>query len=238
MQDARLAFILCLAKIAKRFSRELVSHPKDWRWSSYRHWAYGVPPAVEIESTWKYEQTVQQVLHDRCSVPSFCEPTSQIEMRGTYLRSNMPDVGHPPSLLWRRKESSNSRRGGVELSLAVKLSAATCSFQTKSEISESTNLRRKILAVYAACRKTLSKRRFSRDCANSLDRLRERLLTVLAQRAIWLANACGATRAGCETRVSRAVTRMAPGQTLRPNGSTARAKALFSPLAATSARSI
>src|SRR6201996_9699682 len=53
-----------------------------------------------------------------------------------------------------------------------------------------------------------------------------------------LANACGATAAGWVTRVSLAVTRIAPGQTLRQNGRTARASALFKPSAATSARRI
>ena len=53
-----------------------------------------------------------------------------------------------------------------------------------------------------------------------------------------LANACVATAAGWVTRVSLAVTRIAPGQTLRQNGSTARASALFKPWSATSARRI
>src|SRR5208283_586005 len=53
-----------------------------------------------------------------------------------------------------------------------------------------------------------------------------------------LANACGATAAGWVTRVSLAVTRITPGQTLRQNGSTARAKELFKPSAANSARCI
>src|SRR6202789_2090891 len=55
---------------------------------------------------------------------------------------------------------------------------------------------------------------------------------------VQLANACGATAAGWVTRVSLAVTRIAPGQTLRQNGRTARASALFKPLAAASARRI
>src|ERR1700733_14761241 len=53
-----------------------------------------------------------------------------------------------------------------------------------------------------------------------------------------LANACGATAAGWVTRVSLAVTRIAPGHTLRQNGSTARASELFKPFAANSARRI
>ena len=53
-----------------------------------------------------------------------------------------------------------------------------------------------------------------------------------------LANACGATAAGWVTRVSLAVTRIAPGHTLRQNGSTARASELFKPFAANSARCI
>ena len=53
-----------------------------------------------------------------------------------------------------------------------------------------------------------------------------------------LANTCGATAAGWVTRVSLAVKRIAPGQTLRQNGSTARANALFRPSAAISARRI
>ena len=47
-----------------------------------------------------------------------------------------------------------------------------------------------------------------------------------------------ACAAGCVTRVSFAVTRMAPGHIRRQNGSTARAMALFIPLAASSARRI
>ena len=56
--------------------------------------------------------------------------------------------------------------------------------------------------------------------------------------SIQFANACGARVVGWVTRVSLAVTRIAPGQTLRQNGSTARATALFKPLAAASARRI
>ena len=32
--------------------RGLVAHPKDWAWSSYRHWESGINGAVEIESPW------------------------------------------------------------------------------------------------------------------------------------------------------------------------------------------
>jgi hypothetical protein len=53
-----------------------------------------------------------------------------------------------------------------------------------------------------------------------------------------LATACGATAACWATRVSLAVTRITPGQTLRQNGNTARASALLKPSAATSARRI
>jgi len=53
------------------------------------------------------------------------------------------------------------------------------------------------------------------------------------------AGACmGATAALWATRVSLAVTRITPGQTLRQKGKTARAKELFKPLAANSARRI
>ena len=47
-----------------------------------------------------------------------------------------------------------------------------------------------------------------------------------------------ATAALWATRVSLAVTRITPGHSLRQNGNTARAKALFKPSAATSARRI
>jgi len=32
--------------------RGLVAHPKDWRWSSFRHYALGEAGVVEIESQW------------------------------------------------------------------------------------------------------------------------------------------------------------------------------------------
>jgi putative transposase len=34
--------------------RGLVTHPKDWAWSSYRHWATGQDGVVEIESPWTF----------------------------------------------------------------------------------------------------------------------------------------------------------------------------------------
>jgi len=34
--------------------RGLVQHPKDWPWSSYRHWATGQAGVVEIESPWTF----------------------------------------------------------------------------------------------------------------------------------------------------------------------------------------
>jgi putative transposase len=34
--------------------RGLVNHPKDWAWSSYRHWATGQDGVVEIESPWTF----------------------------------------------------------------------------------------------------------------------------------------------------------------------------------------
>lgn len=34
--------------------RGLVDHPRDWSWSSYRHWETGADGAVEIESTWMF----------------------------------------------------------------------------------------------------------------------------------------------------------------------------------------
>ena len=40
------------------FTRGLVQHPADWRWSSYRHWAYGEPGNVTIDSTWTFAETV------------------------------------------------------------------------------------------------------------------------------------------------------------------------------------
>lgn len=43
------------------FTRGLVSHPKDWLWSSYRHWACGEERAVEIESTWTFARRVARI---------------------------------------------------------------------------------------------------------------------------------------------------------------------------------
>jgi putative transposase len=40
--------------------RELVKHPKDWAWSSYRHWATGYDGAVEIESSWTFSRRMEQ----------------------------------------------------------------------------------------------------------------------------------------------------------------------------------
>jgi len=35
-------------------ARGLVTHPKDWVWSSYRQWATGYDGVVEIESPWTF----------------------------------------------------------------------------------------------------------------------------------------------------------------------------------------
>jgi putative transposase len=32
--------------------RGLVENPKDWKWSSYRHYITGIEGVVEIESHW------------------------------------------------------------------------------------------------------------------------------------------------------------------------------------------
>ncbi len=39
--------------------RGLVAHPKDWAWSSYRHWDTGVDGAVEIESPWIFARRME-----------------------------------------------------------------------------------------------------------------------------------------------------------------------------------
>ena len=36
------------------FARGLVEHPRDWAWSSYRHWADGSDGTVEVESNWAF----------------------------------------------------------------------------------------------------------------------------------------------------------------------------------------
>ena len=36
--------------------RELVERPEDWKWSSFRHYASGVPGTVKIESQWTAER--------------------------------------------------------------------------------------------------------------------------------------------------------------------------------------
>ncbi|MBW4038170.1 MAG: transposase [Acidobacteria bacterium] len=36
------------------FTRGLVTHPKDWVGSSYRHWAHGEDGLVHVTSTWTY----------------------------------------------------------------------------------------------------------------------------------------------------------------------------------------
>ena len=35
-------------------TRGLVSHPKDWPWSSYREWAYGERGTVTVDSVWTF----------------------------------------------------------------------------------------------------------------------------------------------------------------------------------------
>ncbi len=65
------------------FMRGLVAHPKDWQWSSYRHWAYGEASRVHISSTWIYALQMQQELESGARETS-CKPTSQNR-----------DVGHP-----------------------------------------------------------------------------------------------------------------------------------------------
>lgn len=42
--------------------RGLATHPKDWPWSSYRHWAYGEDRTITIHSTWTFERRMQQEL--------------------------------------------------------------------------------------------------------------------------------------------------------------------------------
>ena len=66
------------------FSRGLVVHPKDWRWSSYRHWAYGEQGQVEIESTWTYAKRMRETQRAELVGHASCKPTSQNR-----------DVGHP-----------------------------------------------------------------------------------------------------------------------------------------------
>ena len=39
--------------------RGLVAHPKDWEWSSYRHWESGVDGSVEIESAWIFARRME-----------------------------------------------------------------------------------------------------------------------------------------------------------------------------------
>jgi putative transposase len=46
------------------YVRELVNHPKDWAWSSYRHWAYGEPSVVQVESNWTFAERMRSSLTD------------------------------------------------------------------------------------------------------------------------------------------------------------------------------
>jgi putative transposase len=46
-------------------TRGLVGHPKDWPWSSFRHWASGDPSAVQIESNWACTAPMQQALQQQ-----------------------------------------------------------------------------------------------------------------------------------------------------------------------------
>ena len=39
-------------------ARGLVTHPKDWVWSSYRHWDTGYDGVVEIESPWTFARRI------------------------------------------------------------------------------------------------------------------------------------------------------------------------------------
>ena len=61
------------------YTRELVAHPKDWQWSSYRHWAYGTSGAVTVESIHTCAERLKELTQQ-----ASCKPTSQNR-----------DVGHP-----------------------------------------------------------------------------------------------------------------------------------------------
>jgi putative transposase len=54
------------------YTRGLVTHPKDWAWSSYRHWACGETGVVTVESTWRYAERLKLLTEE-----ASCEPTSR-----------------------------------------------------------------------------------------------------------------------------------------------------------------
>ena len=78
-----------LEPVATPVMRGLVAHPKDWAWSSYRHWESGVGGAVAIESPWIFARRINMA--QKLLVGGmFWKPTSQNR-----------HMGHPT---WRRKE--------------------------------------------------------------------------------------------------------------------------------------
>jgi len=59
--------------------RGLVQKPKDWAWSSFRHYATGMGGTVEIESFWTGWQ------REHGAAPSQCN-----------VLTRALDLGHPP----------------------------------------------------------------------------------------------------------------------------------------------
>ena len=47
-------------------TRGLVSHPEDWKWSSFRHYRTGESGVVEIESTWTAGKRAGLKLPENC----------------------------------------------------------------------------------------------------------------------------------------------------------------------------
>jgi putative transposase len=53
-------------------ARGLVTRPEDWRWSSFRHYLYGVEGVVQIESQWTARKREQTGISPRLRIQDGC----------------------------------------------------------------------------------------------------------------------------------------------------------------------
>ncbi len=64
--------------------RELVEHPQDWAWSSFRHYLTGYPGTVEIESHWTVRERERAGIFPTVKVGPPVKILAQAELeRGT-----------------------------------------------------------------------------------------------------------------------------------------------------------
>jgi putative transposase len=67
--------------------RELVAHPQDWRWSSFRHYALGETEVVEIESQWTVRKREWAGLSPKAKIRAPQKVPAQAELERATLGS-------------------------------------------------------------------------------------------------------------------------------------------------------